>query len=148
MSVGWVLFLPVSCKRQANIKELIVISIPILLLYKAQFRVIQKISVGIILSLSIVMIGIALVRGISYPILGTSDQTWSVFWIQLQSSISVIMVCIPAFRTLFVAGVKRSQNKNSPRAAVSPSTWRARLFRKKVPQFLPDIETGGMCIFF
>lgn len=92
------------------------------------------------------MIAIGLVRGISAHTHGTSDETWASFWVQLESCICVIMVCVPAFKTLFTHS-KRSQNKDSPAAGPrykedATPTWRARLFRKKV-QFLPEIETGA-----
>lgn len=92
------------------------------------------------------MIAISMVRGISAHIHGTSDQTWAQFWVQLETSISVTMLCMTAFRTLFTASKKSAQNKISPGApqyeGEAPPTFRARLFKKQA-QFLPDVQAGA-----
>ena len=67
------------------------------------------------------MIAIGLVRAISAKYLGSENQTWSTFWLQVETSVSVIAVSMTAFRTLFVinSGPKRTPpehtNKSSSR---------------------------------
>lgn len=54
------------------------------------------------------MIAIALIRVVSAGVMGSEDQIWDVFWIYLEASVSVIAVCLTAFRSLFLI-------KNSPK---------------------------------
>lgn len=81
-----------------------VISIPILLLRRTSLSTRQKLSIGIVLCLSTVMIAIALIRGISARVHGTADQIWSTFWVQFESCVATTMVSLSAFRQLFVSG--------------------------------------------
>ena len=48
------------------------------------------------------MIAIAILRGVSTYIRGTSDQVWTLFWINTQANVAVIMVCFTAWRTFYV----------------------------------------------
>ena len=73
---------------------------------------------GIVLCLSLVMIAIAMVRGIAFKVYSTSDQIWTSFWVQLEACVSVTMVCMTAFRTLFV--ISRRENP-SDESSPSPS---------------------------
>lgn len=82
------------------------------------------------------MIAIAMVRGISARVHGSHDQIWASFWVQLETSISVIMVSTMIFKSLFIVKKGSSPQKYSPR--YSNRVWR----RKKTPQ-LPEIETGA-----
>jgi hypothetical protein len=82
------------------------------------------------------MIAIALVRGISTGVYGTHDQIWSSFWVQLETSISVIMVSTMIFKTLFVVKKDTTNDRNSPR-------YPARLWKRKPFSQLPDVEVGA-----
>jgi hypothetical protein len=82
------------------------------------------------------MIAIALVRGISTGVYGTHDQIWSSFWVQLETSISVIMVSTMIFKTLFVVKKDTTVDRNSPR-------YPARLWKRKPLSQLPDVEVGA-----
>jgi hypothetical protein len=82
------------------------------------------------------MIAIAVVRGIAAGVYGTQDQIWSSFWVQLETSISVIMVSTMVFKTLFVVNKSPKIDKNSP-----PS--RTRLWRRKKTSELPEVESGA-----
>ena len=84
------------------------------------------------------MIAIAMVRGIAAGVYGTHDQIWAAFWVQLETSISVIMVSTMIFKTLFVVNKSYSAtNKNFPRSYTR--LWR----RKPTSSQLPEIETGA-----
>ena len=63
----------------------------------------QKIGLGIILSLSLVMIMVAITRmaGIRLPQV-VIDVVWLAFWQQQECSIAVIMFSMTAFRSFFV----------------------------------------------
>jgi hypothetical protein len=82
------------------------------------------------------MIAIALVRGISTGVYGTHDQIWSSFWVQLETSISVIMVSTMIIKSLFVVNKKSTSDRNSP-------PYPARLWKRKQLTPLPDVEVGA-----
>lgn len=82
----------------------LVISIPILLLYRVRISLRQKLSLIGLLSLSIVMIAFAIIRvAAADTINGDIDSIWVVFWFQVETSVAVIMVSVSAFRALFIA---------------------------------------------
>lgn len=82
------------------------------------------------------MIAIAMVRGISAGVYGIHDQIWASFWVQLETSISVIMVSTMVFKSLIIVKKGSSPKRYSP--PYRNRVWR----RKKTPQ-LPEIETGA-----
>ena len=65
----------------------------------------QKIGLGMILCLSLVMVVFALVRGggmhLSHDVI---DAVWLAFWQQNECNIAVIMFSLTAFRSFFVPG--------------------------------------------
>ena len=48
------------------------------------------------------MIAIGLVRAISAAPVGTANQTWDTFWVQIEASVGVIAVCPIVYRSLFL----------------------------------------------
>lgn len=48
------------------------------------------------------MIAIGLIRGISAGVMGSEDQLWNAFWVQIEAAVSVIAACPTAFRSLFL----------------------------------------------
>ena len=83
------------------------------------------------------MIAIAMVRGIAAEVYGTHDQIWASFWVQLETSVSVVMVSTMIFRSLFVVSRGFTPEKDSPRNR--SHLWR----RKQTTAQLPQIETGA-----
>ena len=81
-----------------------IISIPILLLWKVQISLRRKLALGGILCLSIFMIVIAIIR-ISLGNLagGQVDAAWVIFWLHMEASVAVLVNSVSAFRALFVA---------------------------------------------
>ena len=118
------------------------LSLPLALLAKTKFSLRQKLSAGVVLCLSIVMIAIGMLRGISARIHGTSDQIWTMFWIQIESAIAVIMVNITAFRQFFlsVAGASNERRAQRQRWADYRKLWRIRESRRPV---LPEVPVGA-----
>ena len=110
------------------------ISIPIIVLRKASFDLGRKLSIGVVLCMSLLMIAIALVRGISAAILGTENPVWIIFWIQLEASISIIAACPIAFRNLFLA--HRSPSHTPDQLSVLER------LRKRTKPSLPTINVG------
>ena len=118
-----------------------VISIPIRILWKAQFSLRQKLSIGVVLCLSVVMIVIETVRAISAQIYGSDDQVWDSLWFEMEACVSVITVCMTAFRTLFVMP-RRSQRMRSP-SVRSPLWGKKKSNEKESLGSLPDVEVGA-----
>ena len=88
------------------------------------------------------MIAIGLVRVISAHYLPTGfiNLTWPNFWVQVESSVSVIAISMTAFRTLFVvtSGPKRTPPEHTNRA--QSTQW----LRKKINGIeLPKVNIGA-----
>ncbi|KAF2649545.1 hypothetical protein K491DRAFT_721586 [Lophiostoma macrostomum CBS 122681] len=87
------------------ITDVIVVSIPILLLWDVKMRTRTKVSVIAFLSLSAFMIVCSFIRVVGFigPNGHTPDTTWRMLWTQIECCIAVIMASLTAVRTLFVA---------------------------------------------
>ena len=72
-----------------------------------------------------------MLRGIATYVRGTSDQVWTLFWINTQANVAVIMVCFTAWRTFYLdthrseADLRRRANvQNIARGQNTPwRTW-------------------------
>ena len=115
-----------------------VISIPIIVLRKASFGIRQKLSIAFVLCLSLFMIIISLIRGISLKAYGAQDQSWNLFWIQLEASISVIAACPAACRTFFLS--THSQMNDSPHENIHQPRNSVRQPWKRTKPNLPSIH--------
>ncbi len=86
------------------------------------------------------MIAIGLVRAISAKYLGSENQTWSTFWLQVETSVSVIAVSMTAFRTLFVIN---SGPKKTPPEHTNKSSSRQWFRRDNNGIKLPELHIGA-----
>lgn len=105
-----------------------VIAIPIRLLWKVKIRILQKIILGFSLCLSSVMCLVALVRVAGLLNGSFIDQTWEVFWLQMQACIAVLLVSLTAFRSFFVSSERQKPPKRAPpilgqASRRKPSNW-------------------------
>jgi hypothetical protein len=103
--------------------DILVISFSLALLWKVRINMRQKFGLGIILCLSIAMIIIAAVRiaGIKGDH-GEVDIVWLAFWQQQECSTALIMICVSAFRSLFVAHT--TKKRPNGKYHYFPSYWR------------------------
>ena len=100
--------LSTSCSRSDSLCKPLrflfnsVISIPVALIWKAQLNLQRKLIIGSLLSLSVFMIVIAIVRTAlaSLPN-GVVDTSWLFFWQGIEAACAVIMVSLTSFRSLF-----------------------------------------------
>lgn len=99
-----------------------------MLLYNVKMRIRQKLGLGTILSLSLIMVIFAIIRiaGI-YMNGGEIDFIWIEFWHQQECSIAVSMFSITAFRSFFLESSPTRQRAR----AVSAYWKKKRLLRKK-----------------
>lgn len=82
---------------------LLVVVIPLILLRRAHIELRQKITVVIFLSLSSIMIFVAVVRVSTIRTSrGVYDYTWTNLWLYIEAGIATIMVSLTAFRTQFI----------------------------------------------
>ncbi|MCJ1466527.1 hypothetical protein MMC07_005147 [Pseudocyphellaria aurata] len=97
------------------ITDILIMVIPVQLLWNVHIQRRQKLILGASLCLSIVMIFTAIVR-ISAIRIGKHgvDYVWTAFWQIIESCLAVTVVCLSAFRSVFVrtqAQAKQQRNK-------------------------------------
>lgn len=71
------------------------------------------------------MIAIALIRVISATLLGTEDQAWNSFWVQMEASVSIFAACPTAFRSLFLVN-RFSRTAANERPLIEPMWKRSK----------------------
>ena len=109
----------------------VVLSFPVAVLWQIRINTNQKFGVGVWLCLSIVMVLVAIVRIAGIKLTnGEVDIVWLAFWQQQEASISVIMVSVSAFRSLF----KESVGPPAPQRPLKYSAghWRKKLVRRGI----------------
>ncbi|MCJ1422457.1 hypothetical protein MMC29_000337 [Sticta canariensis] len=97
------------------VTDILIIVIPVQLLWNVHIKRRQKIILGTTLSLSIVMILTAIIR-ISAIRIGKEqvDLVWECFWQIIENCLAIAMVCLSAFRAVFV-GTHADPRGNKPR---------------------------------
>lgn len=88
------------------------------------------------------MIAIALVRGISSGIIGTTNQTWNSFWVQVEASVSVIAACPIAFRSVFLLNHNTKNSPDRGHGNEGQGSARGRFWRRMNPS-LPSIGVSA-----
>ena len=106
------------------ITDTFIISIPITLLWSVRVPLRRKVTLCGILCLSIFMIIIAIVRAsLGHNALGQIDAAWAIFWLQVESSVAVIVCSVSAFRALFVAHQQAGKyDRKSPGQGNTPTS--------------------------
>lgn len=116
-----------------------VASLPIMLLWRVKINTYQKIGLGIMLSLSLVMAIVAIVRMAGIHLGGGEvDILWLWFWQQQECSIAVIMLSVTAFRSFFVAG------STPDRARIVSAYWKNKVLRRKALDESGEKGVGGL----
>lgn len=80
------------------------------------------------------MIVIGFIRIIAASVMNANDHIWTSFWVQIEASTSVIVVCPTAFRTLFLI---KSASKHTPNKYTSDQAHASvlrRIWRNKPTQ--------------
>ncbi|CAF9924735.1 MAG: hypothetical protein GOMPHAMPRED_003688 [Gomphillus americanus] len=83
--------------------DILLISIPILLLWNVRISLQRKLILGTMLCLSVLCIIIAAIRTslANLPVNGVIDTSWLIFWQGIEAAIAVIIVSFTASRGLF-----------------------------------------------
>ncbi|KAF2007058.1 hypothetical protein P154DRAFT_558970 [Amniculicola lignicola CBS 123094] len=125
--------------------DIMIVSIPILVLRHTTLKRSTKFSVAFFLSLSIFMVICALIRiaGVIPGKLHVPDTTWRMFWTQTECSVAIIMASITALRTLFVETQKNSLYRIRSRYGV-PLERNSNLHRGGMGGLAADKVTGDI----
>ncbi|OTB13843.1 hypothetical protein K445DRAFT_13548 [Daldinia sp. EC12] len=100
------------------LSDILIASIPIIVLHLARIRNSQKISLGLFLCLSLVMVCFSIVRvsGVRGE-LGL-DVPWKLFWQYVEASVAVTMGSLTVFRSLLTLPTRNSDEERRNRVEV------------------------------
>ena len=84
----------------------------------------------------------SLIRGIFAAVRGTNDQTWNTFWVQLETSVSVISACPLAFRNRFVAVNHGPKNRHQNQINANQRSFLEKIWKGRRP-VLPSNSVGA-----
>ncbi|KAI0479831.1 hypothetical protein F4859DRAFT_529965 [Xylaria cf. heliscus] len=131
--------------------DILIVSIPIILLRRTNIRTSQKAGLGVFLCLSIVMISFALTRVSKIRGVVGIDIIWEFFWQYMETAVAVIMGSLTVVRSLLVYQIKGG-HAQSPAGArpLGNSYYRLRFpYRRKKnieleSQELPSVPSATM----
>jgi hypothetical protein len=84
------------------ISDVLIMALPIPMFWKLKVNLKQKIVLFSIFSLGVIVIIFAIVRVIeTNPLAGHVDPVWLAVWSMVESSVAVVVACLPALRFLF-----------------------------------------------
>ncbi|KAI1498935.1 hypothetical protein F5X99DRAFT_420218 [Biscogniauxia marginata] len=109
------------------LSDIMVVSLPIIVLRGSFLSRSTKFGLVIFLCLSIFMAICAIVRIAGFHYKGLEDDTWEFFWQHTEGAVAVMMASITAFRTLFVKQTNDAES-TTPRSPVESLFHR--LFRR------------------
>lgn len=113
----------------------VVISIPIILLWRVKIALRKKLALGSILCLSVFLIIISIIKVAAANTIGSQvDTTWGVFWLQAEAAVAVIAVSITMFRSLFLADGSRNGQQHKPSFPQSPTSYKKLWTQRATPQ--------------
>ncbi|KAF2475929.1 uncharacterized protein BDR25DRAFT_253574 [Lindgomyces ingoldianus] len=93
--------------------DIMIVSIPILILRQSQMRLITKIGLGVFLCLSVFMIACSIIRASGLYYGNALDYPWQVFWLHAEACIGVIMGSITVYRSTLVGSNEVSDKLHS-----------------------------------
>ncbi|KAJ8126909.1 hypothetical protein O1611_g6729 [Lasiodiplodia mahajangana] len=109
--------------------DIMVVSLPIIVLRNSLLNRSTKFGLAIFLCLSIFMAILAIVRISGFYYKGLEDDIWEFFWQQTEGAVAVMMASITAFRTLFV------KRKGDGRAETPEDVSHSNKFRRFLAHF-------------
>lgn len=106
-----------------GLTDLMIVSIPVMLLSRTRMRLSQKLILGTFMSLSLVMVCFTIIRvqKINEGTYGV-DLPWGFFWQQMECNIAVLMGGLTVFRTLLTQESKRRAEARERAKAARPRT--------------------------
>ena len=124
-----------------------VMTVPVILLWNVRISVRRKLALGGILCLSICTIITSIIRlagGTATN--GELDQSWVIFWYDIEAAIAIIIVSVTAFRALFVAHQAMKYRSPGEKGSTSWNFWskKSKSSRGKEQPETPPPALGGV----
>ncbi|CAN8105085.1 unnamed protein product [Discula destructiva] len=110
--------------------DILIVSIPIIVLHRARMRTSQKLSLGIFMSLSLVMVCLAIIRASKIHGANSIDVVWEFYWQYMEAAVAVIMGSLTVIRNLHVHNSKSGRGNNGTPAGGSQSSYLRWLLRR------------------
>ncbi len=88
-----------------------VVSIPAFILWQIRMKLRQKLGIGVFLCLSLCMTVVSSVRFSGTHTHANIPQSWEYFWLEVEACVSVCMVSLCAFRSVFASDEHRARSK-------------------------------------
>lgn len=112
-----------------------VVSIPMIVLYRAKMHTSQKLSLGVFLCLSLVMVCLAIIRASKIHGAQGVNVVWEFYWQYMETVVAVIMGSLTVIRNLHVhhANKSKKSQESGPDASGSrtAASYRMRFLRRK-----------------
>ncbi|KAF2864722.1 hypothetical protein BDV95DRAFT_289806 [Massariosphaeria phaeospora] len=110
------------------VADIMIISIPFLLLRKSTLKLSTKMSVGAFLGLSVLMIICSIIRSAGFVSgkIDKPDPTWRMLWTQIECCVAVIMASLTAMRAVLFPSSQQSNSSSFRRKQyykLRPWTW-------------------------
>jgi hypothetical protein len=94
------------------VTDVLILIIPMLMLWPLQVALRRKLALMGMMSLSVFMIAIAIIRcaGASLPN-GVIDTSWLIFWQGMESAVAVLMVSLLVLKSMFTVEIERRKTR-------------------------------------
>ncbi|KAI1087417.1 hypothetical protein F5B19DRAFT_486729 [Rostrohypoxylon terebratum] len=131
--------------------DIMIISIPVIILRGAHLSLSTKFGLGVFSCLSIFMAMCSIIRVSNWFYKGQGDDVKDYFWLEAEGAVAVIMASVNTFRTLFVKQRQRDPECPTPRSPVDNFCHRiCTLFRplaRVKPDEKPPLERRTSSVF-
>ncbi|KAK4183912.1 hypothetical protein QBC35DRAFT_541740 [Podospora australis] len=97
--------------------DIMIVSIPIIILRRSTMKLVQKCALGSFLCLSLVMVCIAVIRASKINGASGVDVPWEFFWQYMEACVAVLMGSLTVFRSVLVAQRNKSSAGDGERKA-------------------------------
>ncbi|KAN0067013.1 hypothetical protein V8E54_014937, partial [Elaphomyces granulatus] len=84
--------------------DVLVISIPIVILRQSQMRTLTKVGLGSLMCLSALMVSCSIIRAVGAYQGGALEYQWQAFWLHAESCIAVVMGSITVYHPTLLTG--------------------------------------------
>ena len=102
--------------------DLMIMAMPLKLLYNVQISLRQKLALSGVFSLGMVIVIFSIIRAVQVTTTARSDTFLLAFWGVLESTVAVIVGCLPPFKSLFTnVGSTKARDRKSTR--LNSSHW-------------------------
>ncbi|KAI2617896.1 hypothetical protein GGR54DRAFT_607316 [Hypoxylon sp. NC1633] len=132
------------------LSDILIVSIPIIVLRRAKIQTSQKASLGIFLCLSIFMACLAIIRVSKIHGITGVDIIWEFFWQYMETTIAVLMGSLTVIRSLLIYQANDSGSPHDE-ADVSDTRFRMRFLRRHKNQtdfesqdVLPEVPSATL----